>query len=499
MSGVHIEIEREIKRPQEVVSQPGKAGNHWNSKSVYFSLLESSHSAEAKANSAELLAEKLKETDSHATTMPANIQELDNWLTEHNEIVGRQYREYLAARKAGQPRWYFSSKSHALFFLKAVAPTKLVDGAWLFGLMRHWQDPRLASLIKIYLEELGDGVEAMNHVVLYRKLLKLNACEDWKTLDDQFFTQGAIQLALSAHTDSHLPEVIGFNLGYEQLPLHLLITAYELKELNIDPYYFTLHTTIDNAQSGHARSAIDAVQEAMPMFSDSREFLQRVIAGVKLNDVGLSTLDIIKHFDLQGEVVRVLQSKANIGQFMHSDRCVIGGKTVNDWLQDNDQVALFLYEMEKTGWIKRHQDPEQSPFWKVIAGEKAAMFGVFTAYEQQVIYDWIAGDALESMPMLSRLGRPWRMVERQSKAQDEARNSRYSNVYDFHSGNRIGKKLPETDFNQDQLSFERYVHSIDNEQTLMNFLVDWMSPAKHYTPLGLCATRYFKSHIESLF
>jgi hypothetical protein len=489
MSGVHIEI----GRPQEAVKQ-------WSSKSIYFSLLESNHSATTQAESAGFLAKQLNETHSHTADMPANIEQLDAWLSDHNEVVGRQYHEYLAARKAGQPRWYFGTKSHALFFLRAVAPTKLVDGSWLYGLMKHWQDPRLASLIKIYLEELGDGVEAMNHVVLYRKLLKLNACEDWKNLDEKFFTQGAIQLALAAHTDSHLPEVIGFNLGYEQLPLHLLITAYELKELNIDPYYFTLHTTIDNAQSGHARGAIDAVREAMPLFGESRDYMQRVIAGVKLNDVGLSTLDVIKHFDLQGEVVRILQSKANIGQFMHSDRCIIGGKTINEWLRDQDQVAVFLYEMEKIGWVKRHQNPEDSPFWKVIAGDKAPMFGVFTGYEQQVIYDWIAGEKIESMPMLARLGRPWRMVEKQSVAQEEARHKRYGNVYDFQSGNKITHQLrQENDFTQDQLSFERHVHGIDDEEKLMHFLVDWMSPAKHYTSIGLCATRYFKSHMDSLF
>ncbi|MGP1716543.1 MAG: iron-containing redox enzyme family protein [Methylophilus sp.] len=489
MSGVHIEI----GRPQQAVKR-------WSSKSIYFSLLEASHTATIRAESAVFLTQQLSETHSHATTMPATFEQLDTWLAEHNENVGRQYHAYLAARKAGQPRQYFRTKSHALFFLRAVAPTKLVDGSWLYGLMKHWQDPRLASLIKIYLEELGDGVEAMNHVVLYRKLLKLNACEDWKNLDENFFTQGAIQLALAAHTDSHLPEVIGFNLGYEQLPLHLLITAYELKELNIDPYYFTLHTTIDNAQSGHARSAIDAVREAMPLFGDSHDYIRRVIAGVKLNDVGLSTLDIIRQFDLHAEVVRILQSKANIGQFMHSDRCVIAGKTVNEWLADQDQVAVFLAEMENVGWVKRHQNPEDSPFWKVIAGDKAPMFGVFTGYEQQVIYDWIAGEAIESLPMLARLGRPWRMVEKQSIAQEEARHKQYSNVYDFHSGNKLTHQLRlENDFNQDQLSFERHVHSIDNEQKLMQFLVDWMSPAKHYTSLGLCATRYFKSHMDSLF
>lgn len=486
-------MSKEIDSCQETV-QPS------SSKSVYFLLLEPHPTRKAKVDHAAFLQAQIRETSLHSSDMPTQIEQLDAWLLAHNEAVGRQYQEYLAARKAGEPRWYFSTKSHALYFLRAVAPTKMVDGAWLYGLMQHWQDPRLSSLIRIYLEELGDGIESMNHVVLYRQLLRVNQCEDWKNLEEKFFTQGAVQLALAANTDTHLPEVIGFNLGYEQLPLHLLITAYELKELNIDPYYFILHTTIDNAQTGHARSAIAAVKEAMPLFEDDKQYMERVMAGVKLNDAGLGTLDLIKHFDLQGEVVRILQSKANIGRFMHSNRCVISGKTINDWLSDEDQVAQFLYEMEKTGWIKRHQDPEQSPFWKSFAGEKAPMFGVFTAYEQQVIYDWIAGDAIDSMPMLGRLGRPWRMVEKQLLAKDEVKNGEHDNVYDLRSGRRIsGSQMVKNDFNQDQMSFEHYVNSIGDGDKLMTFLVDWLAPGKHHTPLGLCATRYFKSYMDSPF
>ncbi len=55
----------------------------------------------------------------------------------------------------------------------------------------------------------------------------------WDDLSDDHYIQGALQLAMAHHADQFLPEIIGFNLGYEQLPLHLLITAYELKELGI--------------------------------------------------------------------------------------------------------------------------------------------------------------------------------------------------------------------------------------------------------------------------
>jgi hypothetical protein len=485
-------MSKEIRKRQEALL-------HGSAKSIYFSLLETGPATGAKVDHAAFIAAQLKETSTHTTTIPNDLEQLDTWLTEHHQEVGRQYQEYLQARKSGQPRRYFSSRSHALYFIKAVAPTKMVDGSWLYGLMRYWQDPRLASLIKIYLEELGNGVEAMNHVVLYRKLLKVNECDDWKSLDDKFFTQGAVQLALASNTNTHLPEVIGFNLGYEQLPLHLLITAYELKELNIDPYYFTLHTTIDNAQTGHARSAIEAVKEAMPAFGNTKEYMDRIIAGVKLNDAGLSTLDIIEQFDLQAEVVRILQSKAAAGRFMHSNRCLISGKTINEWLMHDDQIADFLHEMETSGWIKRHENPEESPFWKTFSGDKAPMFGVFTAYEQQVLYDWIAGDALETLPMLARLGRPWRMVEKQIFPQDVIPASEHGNVYDLRTGLRITQLPISNDLNQEQLSFERYVGSFAHHEKRMDFLVDWLSPAKHHTALGLSATRYFKSYIDSPF
>lgn len=190
--------------------------------------------------------------------LPSNLGQLQAWIEERTEIVGQQYRDYLAARKNGAPRRYFSCRAHALYFIKGVAPTKLVDGAWLYGLTRQWDDVAFHPLIKTYLEELGDGLPDKNHVTLYRKLLATHGCESWEDLGDDHFLQGALQLALGHHAEHFLPEVVGYNLGYEQLPLHLLITSYELNELGIDPYYFTLHVTVDNAASGHARKAVQA-------------------------------------------------------------------------------------------------------------------------------------------------------------------------------------------------------------------------------------------------
>src|SRR5690606_31490349 len=125
---------------------------------------------------------------------------------------------------------------------------------------------RMAPLVHTYLEELGDGAPDKNHVLLYRRLLTQHGiqAEDDGSLPDDLYEQGLIQLCLAWNAREFLPEVIGFNLAYEQLPLHLLVTSYELNELGIDPYYFTLHVTVDNGHSGHARQACDAVLGLLP-------------------------------------------------------------------------------------------------------------------------------------------------------------------------------------------------------------------------------------------
>ena len=65
---------------------------------------------------------------------------------------------------------------------------------------------------------------------------------------------------------------------------------------------------------------------------------------------------------------------------------------MNEWLASPDGVAPFLAKLEEMGWIRRGQPPEQSRFWKLIEGDRAPMFGVFSGYEQQLVHDWIAGE-----------------------------------------------------------------------------------------------------------
>jgi len=295
------------------------------SKDLYFALLEEPKQDAVRHRAADYLRDQLEVAADLPCDLPVDPAGLGDWLGGHTERIGRQYQAYLDSRRAGAPRRYFSSKAHALHFLRGVAPTKLVDGAWLYGLLQRWDEPRFQALIQTYLEELGEGLPEKNHVVLYRKLLASQGCDDWQDLDEEHFVQGAIQLALAECAEQFLPEVIGFNLGYEQLPLHLLITAYELTELGIDPYYFTLHVTVDNADNGHARKAVQSLQAAWPQVGDSAEFYRRVGNGYRLNELGASTLSVIEGFDIDREVRRILEKKAAVGQFVHSDYLPLRG------------------------------------------------------------------------------------------------------------------------------------------------------------------------------
>ncbi|MBU1443685.1 MAG: iron-containing redox enzyme family protein [Gammaproteobacteria bacterium] len=418
--------------------------------------------------------------------LPDDPNSLPEWMSVNVARTGARYAGYLSRRHEGGPREYFASRSAALCVLRAIAPTKLVDGAWLYGTLAHAGDPLFGHLVRTYLEELGEGAPDKNHVGLYRKLLQTHQIEDWEVQPDSHFEQGAVQLALGACADEFMPEVIGFNLGYEQLPLHLLITAYELNELGIDPYYFTLHVTVDNAASGHARRAIQAAQEATSTASDPAEFWRRVRRGYALNDIGLGTTAAIEGFDLHNELLRVLGSKSAEGKFAHSDRCRIEGRTVNDWLASPDGVGGFVQALERKGWLVSGSDPADSRFWNLLHGERAQMFGVFSAYERQVVYDWIRGDTNKdgaAAPSVDnpagdpRSVRPFHLQLR----------TRPGAAADLAEGLQRGLAA------NSEVEFDQQLASLDSPEARLAALLDQLHPSRHWTQTGLHATRLFVS------
>ena len=449
--------------------------------SLYFDLFKGQIDENLRDDAADYLHQQLEEAASLPTDLPDDQDDLVAWMHAGVEQVGRQYSEYLQGREEGGARRYFQNKSHAMHFVRGVAPTKMVDGAWLYGLLPHWRDARFLSLIQTYVEELGEGSPSKNHVVLYKKLLASQGCERWDDLSDEHYVQGAIQLALSCNADRFLPEVIGFNLGYEQLPLHLLICAYELKELGIDPYYFTLHITVDNADSGHARKAVDAISSAMPRVGDAAQWYRRVRNGYNLNSLGANTNSVIESFSLDAEMRAIFASKGVVGQYAHSNYRQVAGRSVNDWLSQPQQTTDLIAAMEGSGWFKRHQDPQNSRFWKLIQSENAKMFGVFSPYEQQVIYDWIAGDATDK--------ETWKRAAAAAKRRHLSPATRHNLLHDSDE-NAVAQES-DSDFGAEVRDLESRLASGVNMEETISYLIEMMSPAQHHTPSGLQSTRLF--------
>ncbi|HEU4852854.1 MAG TPA: iron-containing redox enzyme family protein [Telluria sp.] len=452
-------------------------------RALFFALADDPVAARPAAR--DFLDRKLAEARTLPSDMPKELSELGSWITERTDDVGEQYRAYLASRKGGAPRLYFPTRSAALSFIRHVAPTKLVDGAWLYGLLEQWANPDFHPLIRTYLEELGDGIPDKNHVVIFRKLLSTHGCDHWEDLPDHYFTQGAIQLGLGYDSKRYLPEIIGYNLGYEQLPLHLLITSYELNELGIDPYYFTLHVTVDNAANGHAQKAVQALRQLMPLVGDRGRFMERVLDGYRLNDLGASTTSVIASFDLERELCGILQAKAVVGKNMHSDYCRVEGRSVNDWLSDPAQVAQFLRAMESSGWIKRGEAVENSRFWGLVHGERAQMFGVFSNYEQQVLRDWIS----------ARPDAPSRSFRVQQRSMEELAPNRPRSERAPRSLLRHHAQEPE---HKGELHLlEERVASAGSKADIMAILLPLLAPSTHHTAAGLMATRMFSRLLDA--
>jgi hypothetical protein len=439
------------------------------------------------------LEQRLGEARRLPADLPADLEAMPAWIAAHAEHVGAQYRAYLTERQTGGPRRYFSGKAHALHFLKSVAPTKLVDGAWLYGLLARWDDTAFHPLIRTYLEELGDGVPDKNHVLLYKRLLAAHGCDQWRDLSEPHFVQGAIQLCLAHDAEHFLPELIGYNLGYEQLPLHLLITAYELNELGIDPYYFTLHVTVDNAATGHAHKAWEGLCALMPRVGDAGAFFRRVLDGYRLNDLGAGTVSVIRDFDLEAELIALLQAKAKTGANMHSDYCRVAGRTVNDWLAEPSRMPEFLRSLEQQGWIQRGAAPEHSRFWRLIQSERAEMFGVFSEYEQQILRDWIqrAPDGTSNdesdAPRVATYRAQQRTLDTlglhtEPRAPRPARGIIRHRFAGDTAADGAGSELS---------LLEKQVAAMGSRDQAMSALRELMTPAGHHTNAGLMATRIF--------
>ncbi|KAI4641514.1 hypothetical protein J4E93_007610 [Alternaria ventricosa] len=404
-------------------------------KQLYYKLHHLEHHPEILPECRELLlglhsstiADAVKECNSGILTVEQFSREgLDAFLKAKDIDVTNRWEEYLTRRRAGGSREMFSDKEEAKWWLKQAAPVKYVDGAWLGHInkittpFKHRQITKNAW--QVMSEELGDGDLAKNHVHVYRELMEdieagLPAADSEDFIhprhdltEARCWKAAMAQLTISLFPHDFLPEALGFNMAYESLPLHLLKTVKELRELRLNPYYFELHISIDNADSGHAAMAMAAVTNYIELVAEqegeeaARIAWKRVQAGYILAE-GLPTTpespslkvqaeEPIPHTQTEATLIDVFAAKSFVAHKIHcNSRLKIGRRSLVDWLEPNafkdaQWQREFLQDLSNCKpWVIKG-DSEKSRLVKELSWE-GKMFGSFTEKEVEVVKAWI--------------------------------------------------------------------------------------------------------------
>ena len=108
---------------------PGAA----SARTLYHELIANDGATGSADAAPAFLARELDAAAAMPCDLPDDPRDLHAWAAPRHAAIAALYADYLAERRAGAPRRYFSCMAHALYFLRCVAPTKLVDGAWLYA------------------------------------------------------------------------------------------------------------------------------------------------------------------------------------------------------------------------------------------------------------------------------------------------------------------------------------------------------------------------------
>lgn len=347
------------------------------------------------------------------------------------------WEAYARRRELGSGRESFVDRKAAINWLKSLAPLNYIDGAWLCRVHKITTPFALRGVTKnawqTYSEEMGDGDLEKNHVFIYRNLMQeigaaLPAGDSVDFThprhgmnDESAWKAATAQLLVSLFPNDFLPEILGFNLHFEALTMGSLRAMKELAEFGISAYYFTLHISIDNADSGHSAMALATIVRFMDIvretgMMDYDEAWRRIQAGYLLSQSfdGNETVQMY-----EAKVADMLQNKASLARKIHcTSRVRIGQRRLSDWFvsgwgsndnkgddhNEEDWKDEFLAALaDAKPWVHRGNS-DKSLLMRELAW-KGRMFGAFTDSEVGLLRTWIdslkTGDADSGKPYLA--------------------------------------------------------------------------------------------------
>jgi hypothetical protein len=350
---------------------------------------------------------------------------LDKFLEAERQDVSDEFESYVRRRKAGSGPELFTTREEAGQWLKRMAPLNYIDGAWLCRIHKITTPFALRGVTKdtwqTFSEELGDGDLQKNHVLLYRDLLRdvgvllpdgdtVDFIHPRQGLDDEQIWRSSIgQLLISLFPNDFLPEILGLNLHFESLAVTGLKANKELPEFGISPYYFTLHISIDNADSGHSAMALATIIRFMDLIRetglmDCQKTWKRIQAGYLLSQ----SLDDKETVHLcEEKMVEMLYKKANLARKIHcTSRARIGQRSLSEWFSspwsnnksnknnnnneddnDNWKYEFLMALADSKPWVCRG-DSSKSLLMRELSW-KGRMFGAFTHSEVELMRTWI--------------------------------------------------------------------------------------------------------------
>ncbi|KAI4155947.1 MAG: hypothetical protein LQ340_000634 [Diploschistes diacapsis] len=344
---------------------------------------------------------------------------LDRFLEAERQDVSDEFESYVRRREAGSGPELFKTREEASQWLKRSAPLNYIDGAWLCRIHKITTPFALRRVTKnawqTFSEELGDGDLEKNHVLIYRDLLRhvgvvlpdgdtVDFIHPRHGMDDEQVWRSAIgQLLISLFPNDFLPEILGLNLHFESLAVTGLKATKELPEFGISAYYYALHISIDNADSGHSAMALATIIQFMDLIRetgmmDYQKTWRRIQAGYLLSQ----SLDDTETVHLYEEkVIEMLHKKANLARKIHcTSRARIGQRSLTDWFsspwsngnndddEDDNWKRQFLVALaDSKPWVYRG-DSSKSLIMRELSW-KGRMFGAFTHSEVELMRTWI--------------------------------------------------------------------------------------------------------------
>jgi len=247
---------------------------------LYLMLREQSDREQARA----FIMRAIEEVAELPCDLPDDCAAWPQWVVSRNQEAENQHQRYQDSRRAGAPRRHFATRPAARRFLSYAAPALMVEGAWLYGVLRHWDLEAVQPLVRIYLEYIGKGIPDWNRVLRVRQLLTTQGCVNWQDQEDELFAQGALRLALSCCGDELLPELLGYQLGVAAEPQYRHSVVEELRELGISCYLLAPPAAADDA-------TVACINDMLPLMQDRADFLRRVRNGYRLHGLGAEPVE----------------------------------------------------------------------------------------------------------------------------------------------------------------------------------------------------------------